>query len=155
MRHAFVFAVLSITLALPVFAQDLSSQQKEVWQLEESYWTDVKDFNEAHYLKLWHDNFLGWPRDQPAPIGKKELAEAVHSKFARKGAIDYEFLSKAVRVTNGVGITQYSVKSSFTGADGKKETFTSRITHTWIKTEEGWRIVGGMSALSESNGHTW
>jgi ketosteroid isomerase-like protein len=58
-------------------------------------------------------------------------------------------------VTNGVGITQYSVKSSFTGADGKKETFTSRITHTWLKTGEGWKIVGGMSALGESNGHTW
>jgi hypothetical protein len=95
MKNVLLLAVISIAIALPVLGQEMSTQQKEVWQMEESYWTDVKDFNEAHYLKLWHDNFLGWPRDQPEPIGKKELAEAVHRKFARKGAIEYEFLSKA------------------------------------------------------------
>jgi len=155
MQRALVLAIFSIALALPLFAQEMSSQQKEVWQMEETYWRDVKAFDEAHYLTLWHENFLGWPRDQKTPIGKVALRDAVHQKFQRKGTLDYEFLSKSVGVTGNVGITQYAVKSSFTGTGGEKTSFNSRITHTWLKTDQGWKIVGGMSASSEPDGHTW
>jgi ketosteroid isomerase-like protein len=155
MKRALVLAIFSIALALPLFAQEMSSQQKEVWQMEETYWRDVKGFDEAHYMTLWHKGFLGWPQDQKMPIGKVALGEAVHRKFQRKGTLDYEFLSKSVAVTGSVGITQYAVKSSFTGTDGHKASFSSRITHTWLKTDEGWKIVGGMSGPFEPDGHTW
>ncbi len=155
MKRTLVLAMFSIVLALPLFAQEMSSQQKEVWQMEETYWRDVKGFDEAPYMTLWRDEFLGWPRDQKTPIGKVALGEAVHRKFQRKGTLDYEFLSKAVGVTGDVGITQYGVKSSFTGTDGQKTSSSSRITHTWLKTDGGWKIVGGMSASFEPDGHTW
>ena len=106
MKRTLVLAIFSIALALPLFAQEMSSQQKEVWQMEEAYWRDVKGFDEAHYMTLWHEDFLGWPRDQKMPIGKVALGEAVHRKFQRKGTLDYEFLSKWVEVAGNVGITQ-------------------------------------------------
>ena len=89
------------------------------------------------------------------PIGKVALRQAVHRNFQRKGTLDYEFLSNWVEVAGNVGITQYGVKSSFTGTDGQKTSSSSRITHTWLKTDEGWKIVGGMSAPFEPDGHTW
>ena len=49
MKRTLVLAIFSIALALPLFAQEMSSQQKEVWQMEETYWRDVKGFDEAHY----------------------------------------------------------------------------------------------------------
>src|SRR5579883_1211362 len=30
---------------------------------------------------------------------------------------------------------------------------TTRVTHTWVKTSEGWLIVGGMSTLESANPH--
>jgi len=155
MKRALILAIFSIALALPLFPQEMSSLQKEVWQMEETYWRDVKGFDEARYMTLWHEKFLGWPQDQKMPIGKVALGEAVHRKFQRKGTLDYEFLSKSVAVTGNVGITQYAVKSSFTGTDGQKTSFSSRVTHTWLKTDEGWKIVGGMSGPFEPDGHTW
>ena len=77
-------------------------------------------------MTLWHDKFLGWPRDQNTPIGKVALREAVHRNFQRKGTLDYEFLSNWVEVAGNVGITQYGVKSSFTGTDGHKTSSSSR-----------------------------
>ncbi len=155
MKRAMVVALFLAALALPFFAQELSLPQKEVWQMEEAYWRDVKAFDEPHYMKLWHENFLGWPRDQKLPVGKAALGEAVHRKFARKGTLEYEILSKSVAVTGDVGITQYAVKATFVGVDGQNTSYTSRVTHTWLKTKAGWQIIGGMSAPFDPDGHTW
>lgn len=67
----------------------------------------------------------------------------------------YEILSKAVGVVGNVGTTQYAVKVVRTLNNGTHETYTSRVTHTWLKTGSSWQIVGGMSAPLESSGHTW
>jgi len=69
--------------------------------------------------------------------------------------VSYEFLSKGVTVIGNVGVTLYSVKATRLGKDGANETFTSRVTHTWLKTGNTWEIVGGMSAPYESSSHTW
>ena len=36
MKRTLVLAIFSISFALPLFARDMSSQQKEVWQMEET-----------------------------------------------------------------------------------------------------------------------
>src|SRR5436305_14873876 len=74
--------VIAVSTASPVFAQDFSSIQKEVWQMEETYWKDVKDANYEHYVTLWHDQFLGWPRDRNLPVGKDGLADGARKKMA-------------------------------------------------------------------------
>ena len=42
------------------------------------------------------------------------------------------------------------------------ETHTSRLTHTWMRTDQGWKIIGGMSAegnqdatVSQSSPERW
>jgi ketosteroid isomerase-like protein len=150
MKRAMIVAFWVILLARPIFSQEMSALQKEVWQMEETVWRDIKTANEQHYLSLWHDNFLGWPYYELAPVGKTALAQDVHRRFARNGTVDYEFLSKSVRVTGDIGITQYAVRTNFIGADGTTKPEDRRITHTWLKTAHGWKILAGMSASIES-----
>jgi ketosteroid isomerase-like protein len=138
-----------------MLAQEFSSAQKEVWQMEEAYWKDVKDANLDHYVTLWHDQFLGWPRDRTLPVGKDGLAEGARKKMSDGHIVSYEILSKAVTVVGNVGVTQYGVTATRITKGGKSETYTSRVTHTWLKTDSGWQIVGGMSATFEPSSHTW
>jgi ketosteroid isomerase-like protein len=148
--------VLLLALAAPrIFAQEMTPAQKEVWQMEEVYWNDVKASNADHYASLWHPSFLGWPRDRDRPAGKKEITEGARKKMAAGRVVSYEFLSKAVTVVGDVGVTQYSVRATRTGKDGTNETYTSRVTHTWLKTGNIWEILGGMSAPDGSPGHSW
>ena len=135
--------------------QDMSAAQKEVWQMEETYWKDVKESNADHYASLWHPSFLGWPQDRDRPVGKTELTDGVRKKMAEVHVASYEFLSKGVTVLGNVGVTVYSVRATRAPKDGKSETHTSRITHTWLKTGSTWEIIGGMSGPYESIGHTW
>jgi ketosteroid isomerase-like protein len=135
--------------------QDMSAAQKEVWQMEETYWKDVKESNASGYIALWHADFLGWPRDRDRPLGKKEIADAARSKMSAGHVASYEFLSKGVTVVGNVGITQYSVKATRVEKGGANVIYTSRVTHTWLKTGSTWEIIGGMSAPYESSSHTW
>jgi hypothetical protein len=147
--------VVLLTAASPLCAQEMSATQKEVWQMEESFWKNVKDSNANGYASLWHVDFLGWPRDVDHPVGKKELAERGARKMAKGRVISYEILSKTVTRVENVGITLYSVKVVRAGEKGQPETYVSRVTHTWLKTGSTWQILGGMSGPYETSGHTW
>ncbi len=149
------FVLLLLMAAPRIFAQEMTPAQKEVWQMEEAYWSDVKTSNADHYATLWHSSFLGWPRDRDRPVGKKDLTEGSAKKMAAGRVVSYEFLSKAVTVVGDVGVTLYSVKATRAAKDGTNEAYTSRVTHTWLKTGSTWEIIGGMSAPYESSSHTW
>jgi ketosteroid isomerase-like protein len=81
--------------------------------------------------------------------------ESARKKMTTGGTVSYEFLSRAVTVVGNVGVTQYAVKATRTGKDGRSETSTSRVTHTWMRRGTTWEIIGGMSAPYEFSGHTW
>ena len=149
------FVLLLLMAAPRIFAQEMTPAQKEVWQMEEVYWNDVKASNAEHYATLWHASFVGWPRDRDRPVGKKDLLEGATKKMAAGSLVNYEFLSKAVTLVGNVGVTQYSVKAIRAVKDGTNETYTSRVTHTWLRTGNTWEIIGGMSAPYDSSGHTW
>src|SRR5260370_14123845 len=134
------FVLLLLMAAPRIFAQEMTPAQKEVWQMEEAYWNDVKASNSDHYATLSHYSFLGWPRDRDRPLGKKDLTEGAAKKMAAGRVVSCEFLSKAVTVVGDVGVTQYSVKATIARKDGTNETYTSRVTHTWLKTGSTWEI---------------
>lgn len=147
--------LLLLNAVAPIAAQEMSSAQKEVWQMEEVYWKDVKDSNADHYATLWHEKFLGWPRDRDRPMGKDALSASAGRKMSESRVGSYEILYKGVTVVGNIGVTQYAVKTVRVKKDGQNETATSRVTHTWMKTGNTWQIIGGMSAPYESSGSTW
>ncbi len=150
----FTIAVLLVAIS-PLSAQEFSRSQNEVWQMEEAYWKDVKDAKLTHYMTLWHEQFLGWPRDRDKPVGKAGLEDGAKRKMADGHIVNYEILSKAVSVVGDTGVTQYSVRVVRVTKAGNEETYISRVTHTWLKTGSSWQIIGGMSAPIESSSHTW
>ena len=93
-------------------------------------------------------------RSRPS-CGEEGSPRRGRGKMAAGSVASYEFLSKAVTVVGNVGVTQYSVKAIRAVKDGTNETYTSRVTHTWLRTGNTWEIIGGMSAPYDSSGPTW
>jgi len=62
--------------------------------------------------------------------------------------MDYRLEPLSVReFSENVVITLYRATVHSRDSTGANEsTHASRLTHTWMKTEKGWRIIGGMSA---------
>jgi len=65
----------------------------------------------------------------------------------------YAIEQLAVRVTGDIAINHYRIKAQWVTREGAAaRTDALRITHTWIRTNGTWQIIGGMSAPVNEKG---
>ena len=124
----------------------LSPAEQAVWRQEEAYWRFVHSLDWDSYAKLWDERFAGWPSSEPVPVHK----DKVQGRWQRK-VLDYELEPLSVRqYGDNVVIVFYRATDRSTDLQGADEqTCSFRITHTWMRTAEGWKIVGGMAAVDQ------
>jgi ketosteroid isomerase-like protein len=153
MRHCLLnilFCLLSIVSVAfssetPTPAQ-LSSEEETLWTLERAYWRYVENNDLAAYSNLWHQNFLGWPWVSAVPVHKDHITDWITSQTSQ-GLIfkSVTFKPAAIQVTGDVASVCYWITLKWLDKEGNGAPHTIRITHTWLKTGEDWRIIGGMS----------
>lgn len=118
-----------------------------LWKLEEDYWVYVKNKDFANYINLWDDNFIGYPSTNIIG-GKSNITDWITDMYKNnKGTFSYELERKVENVFGDIVIVLYDATAYWKGQGGavlSKNTF--KLTHTWKKTESGWKIIGGMGA---------
>ncbi len=123
-----------------------SDTENSLWRLERSYWRYVEDNNLQDYRNLWHRDFLGWPLVSPAPVHKDHITDWITSQTSKGLSLRMEELKPAaIQVTGNIGVICYWLTYRWVDESGNGETYTIRVTHTWIKDGKDWRIIGGMS----------
>jgi len=125
-------------------AQEIKNQ---VWDLEKNYWKYVKQNDLKSYLTLWDENFIGYPGNNKI-TGKDHITEWITDMYKDKSRkFSYELTRKTENVFGEIVIALYDVTQTWTNEKGTVvEKTTSKITHTWRKTDKGWLIIGGMGA---------
>ena len=82
-------------------------------------------------------------------------AEPVHGTAARTSLeelrestkiITYQLHPHAIVIHGKVAIVHYLADMKVESSEGEETTSLIRITHTWLKQKDAWRILGGMSA---------
>lgn len=147
----FSLAAACLLLAVAAVAQmkEATAAEREVWQLEEDYWKYAQAYDLESYRTLWHDQFVGWPRSEPAPVGKGGIGGWLERRRATGHSLRYKLERRAVRQIEGAVVAHYTVHVEWVAKDGKAESEVSRITHTWVKSGSRWKIITGMSAPIE------
>lgn len=143
-----------VVLAAIASAQDSAKDETQVWKLEKAYWEYIKVNDLEKYRGLWHENFLGWPFVSPSPIGKEHITDWITANTSKGLRLQsYAIEQLAIHVTGDVAITHYRIKVNWAngqGAEARTDAF--RVTHTWIRTNGTWQIIGGMSAPINAEG---
>lgn len=124
-------------------AQPLSPAQKEVWAAEESMHRYEQQRDAKRFLALWDDNFVGWPDYEPRPVRKPEIVKGTVEEFQTPPAPGPPLpppKPEAIAIFGDFAITHY-----FSPEADQTSPTVFRITHTWQKGPQGWRIIGGMS----------
>ena len=120
----------------------------EVWSHEVTYWEYAEAADLNNFMSLWHEDGIGWPNNQPTPVNREgarqHVAEALDALQLESISIDVKPLS--VHIYGDIGITYFEKRSAVTTKDGIKISERDRATHTWLRTDEGWKIIGGMEA---------
>jgi ketosteroid isomerase-like protein len=116
-----------------------------IWNQEEEYFTSLYRADYDGVLDLVHDQFLGWPGGLPQPVGRKESAGFMKQLIPRPTSCTIWIERAGIRVLGTVALTQYTLHVSCSDTAGAPKIPPSRITHTWVKEGEGWKLLGGMS----------
>lgn len=153
MRIGRIIALGSLFLACSCSDQPTSDQptdEQAVWDLEMAYWEYVKSNNTEGYLTLWDDGFVGWPGFSESPVGKDEIANWIGPLHENpEESYDYELTRKAVRSFGDVVAVHYLVRDFMRSAStGEivRPLDTYRITHSWQRNGDSWKIITGMSS---------
>lgn len=149
--------ILSLSLLFffitPLSAQDEEKQvnnkwdkvEDEIWSLEEDYISYFREANHQAILSLYHSQFLGWPDSESYPVGKKRAAQFLEENYPEPIQGVFQISREGIRILGNIAITHYSLISSWIDEEGAEQKSESRITHTWIKEDTQWKILGGMS----------
>lgn len=153
--------LLAATIASPVRTADSAnsaspaSNESQVWNLEKAYWEYVKANDLEKYRGLWHDDFVGWPLISPEPVQKDHITDWITNNTSKGLKLHaYSIEQRAIKVTGDIAIDHYRVKLNWAKGDAVEaaRVDASRITHTWIRTNGTWKIIGGMSAPVNADG---
>jgi hypothetical protein len=122
--------------------QLLSPQKKEVWNGEQDYFRYLQAKDLKSFMLLWDDNFVGWPDYSDHPLRKPDIESSVAEEFQTtptSAPPNFSPKPEAIAVFGDVAVTYY-----FWPEADETSPLKYRITHTWRKGPEGWRIISGM-----------
>jgi ketosteroid isomerase-like protein len=156
MINLIISLAILVLFITPLSAQDLEKPindewvklEEQIWSLEEDYISYFGEANHNAILSLYHSQFLGWPDSRNHPVGKKSAAKFLKENYPEPRESVFKIKREGIRVFDSVVITHYLLNLSWID-DGVEQTRESRLTHTWVKEDSSWKILGGMSNRKE------
>jgi len=122
---------------------------EEIWSLEEDYISYFGDANHKAILSLYHSQFLGWPDSELHPADKKRAKKYLEEKYSEPNQVVSQISREGIRILENIVITHYLLNISWNDDEGVEQKRENRITHTWVKEDSSWKILGGMSNRKE------
>lgn len=137
--------LVSVLLASCAGKPTLTGDEAELlWGLEETYIKAHVEADHQTILSLWDRQFLGWPSRLPKPSGKDGGAEYLAEFFPASLQLTPRIERQGIRFAGNVAVLFYRLHWGSGEETGPITTATTRLTHTWIKRDSEWFILGGM-----------
>ena len=136
---------IAIFWSLQAFGAEFSEAQKEIWNLEIKYWESIKNVDVQTHKNLLHDNIVSRRFSKSEPVYKPEEIEYIRIWFSGYTLKSYEIEPLAIQLFDNVAIACYYYKYT-----GTKVSDSGRVTHTWMKQNDTWYLIGLMEASYES-----
>lgn len=125
-----------------------ATPEDEVWNREVAYWGYLRAGEWDLWQDLWHEEVVAWPDNEPGPMYKEGVYQLMSgiAEAADFQNVELEIRRRSVQVYGDIGIVYYEVHTAIPDEAGGFRPVQQRLTHTWLRTEDGWQIIGGMSA---------
>jgi ketosteroid isomerase-like protein len=128
-----------------VFGQEWTAEQKEIWQAVETNWKAIENGDVEAALKLKHDRVFIWNRPHPEPITKDMLKVTYKDWFKMDKPTSTKIRPLKINIFNNIANVYYLYKY-----EGVKIFDKGRILETWIKQNNKWLLIGGLSSSCDT-----
>lgn len=119
--------------------------EEEIWRLEEAYFTNLYKADYEEVLAIVDNQFLGWPNSAAQPMDKEGSARFMKQLISKPTSCTFKIEREGIRMMGGVALTQYIINVNCNDPCSVAKIQSSRITHTWVKKGDRWKLLGGMS----------
>jgi hypothetical protein len=139
----FIFLLILSTGTLSLKAQEWSSEQKEVWELQEKMFKSYADGDLEGYMSCLHENYVSWSEGSPVPINKGDLKKWESSNLQSQRILNYTVKPVSIVVTDDVAVVNlyFWSRREATTVEGLFLTY-SKITRFCKKEDGKWLILG-------------
>lgn len=143
MTRARVFLGLLCLVLLPTLAlaQTWTSEQQELWKLEEQQWQMSKDKDMSWIDKMVHPNLSYWDVDQPAPQNKASLQRWNRYSNSNVTVLEQELFPISMTITGNVAVAQYRYSVARENYKKERETVTGKYTDVLVKESGRWLFI--------------
>jgi hypothetical protein len=139
-----VLAVLCFLLlaATPLYAQEWSSAQKEVWKNVESYWALQAAGNLEGFLSYFHNDYMGWSYQSALPEDKATVRKFIDHDLKAQKTILYDIKPVAIGVYGNFAFADYYYMNVYKDVEGKEKSESGRWTDILMKQGDKWVMIG-------------
>ena len=123
------------------YAQQWSSEQKEVWTGVQKYW-EINTSDPVAYYKYFDESYLGWSYQNETP-GTKEAGLKASKYYTTKSKQKFNDLTPArIWVKGDFAFVHYYYTQVSESNEGKPITEKGRWTDILMKKNGTWMIIG-------------
>ncbi len=137
-----VLAVYTLFASAPVFAQEWSAAQKEVWKNVEAYWALDAAGNLEGFMTYFHDNYIGWNINYAMPLDKAAVRKIIDHEYKTEKTLVYNIKPVAINVFGNFAIVDYYYMRIVKDAEGKDKTKSGRWADIVMKQGDKWVLIG-------------
>ncbi len=122
-------------------AQTWTSEQQELWQLEEQQWKMSAAKDLSWIETMVHPNISFWQDGQPMPRNRASLTRWSKYDSGNSTVLEQELYPIAMTITGNVAVAQYRYQVASEDHKKERETVTGRYTDVFLKDGGRWRFI--------------
>ena len=138
----FCAAGLMMFASLPLFAQEWSAPQKEVWKNVEAYWALDAAGNTEGFLAYFHADYMGWDNGRAVPAGKDVARKFITHGHKTSKTLVYDIQPVAIKIHGNVAFAHYHYVQITKDEAGKEKESSGRWTDILTKQGDKWVMIG-------------
>jgi ketosteroid isomerase-like protein len=142
---AMILSVAGPCAAQTPVLQDKGQVQKELWSKEQAIYAARGRGDLQVYYNGTSPEYLGWPPQVAAPIGREKLAPANPGVMGSHEKLEMKFTS--LTLSGDTALIYYKTHMTVQG-DGTPTDKHYEVIHAWVREGGQWRLLGGMARPS-------
>ncbi|MFH2049908.1 MAG: nuclear transport factor 2 family protein [bacterium] len=133
---------LAMLASTVLFAQEWSTDQKEVWKNVETYWDLGAKGDVEGFLGYFHSDFSGWINTAHLPHDRATRVKFIKFSLPKTKTLLYNIQPVAIKIHGNVAIVHYSYTEVSKYGEEKEKSEQGRWTDILIKQGDKWIMIG-------------
>jgi len=142
MKLIVLIALIIMIINTPVYAQEWSAAQKEVWKNVETYNALFAAGDLEGSLAYFHQDYRGWSYQNALPMNKATLQKFMAYYMEREKIILYHIEPVDIQIFGAIAVVHYYTRAVYNDVEGKVKVSSGRWTDILLKQADKWVLIG-------------